>query len=49
MKHISHYCLSLKSQAQGLGFTPAVWSAMSLINNDRTPEGTAGSEGDGYA
>jgi hypothetical protein len=49
MKHISHYCLSLKLQAQGLGFRPTSWSAVEMISNDRTPEGTSGSVGDGYA
>ena len=46
MNHSIHYCSSLKSQAQGLGFRPAVWSMIEMISNDRTPEGTPRVRGD---
>lgn len=38
-----------KSIAQVGGFMPSYWSAISLGNNDRTPEISPGSEGAGYA
>lgn len=49
MNNIHYYSFSLKSQAQCLGFMPTYWSAVEMISNDRTPEGTQGSEGAGYA
>lgn len=48
MKNAKHLS-SVKCIAQQGGFMPTYWSALSLISNDRTPEGTKGSEGDGYA
>jgi hypothetical protein len=50
MKHSIHYCLSLKSQAQDLGFRPTSWSTVEMTSDDRTPEIQIGFlEGAGYA
>lgn len=49
MNNIHYYSLSLQSQAKGLGTCPAVWFALGMNSNDRTPEIRVGSEGAGYA
>lgn len=46
MKQSLHYCSSLKSQAQGLGFRPTAWASVEIMSNDRTPEGTPRVQGD---
>ena len=42
MKHAKHLS-SVRCIAQQGGFMPTYWSALNLISNDRTPEGTPGS------
>lgn len=48
MKHIASLH-QFNCNAKQAGMLPTYWSVISLSTNDRTPEGTLGSEGAGYA